>query len=170
MPRGVPSSKALSDNTEVEGLEPPATEDVTPSEEQPTDEKKLSKSEETEFGELINVGRLIEERTVLGRRILFQTLTVDEELQVALLTKPYIQTDGYGRAFRTAVVAASVRAIDGESVYNPLNKVESKTWVSKRFEIFKDYYPLAVDQIFGEFRKIEDKLLKLVDKLGKSEG
>jgi hypothetical protein len=135
-----------------------------------TDEPVLTPEEEEEVLDLIHAGRKEKHVTLFNRRIHLRTLTIEEELQVSQITKEFIGSDGYPRAYRTAVVAAAIRSIDGELLYNPLSTEEFKDLIRHKFKVLLDYYPLAVDQVYALYRDMELELLALVEKLGKSQG
>lgn len=130
----------------------------------------LSAVEEDEVVDLINAGRKEKHIEVFNRKIHLRTLTIAEELKVSEITKLYIGSDGYPRAYRTAVVAAAIRTIDGQLLFNPISDSELEDIIRKKFEKLLDYYPLAVDQIYNHYREMELELLALVEKLGKSSG
>lgn len=134
------------------------------------EEPELTDEEEDEVVDLINAGRKEKFVTVFNRRIQLRTLTIREELKVSDITKLYIGTDGYARAYRVAVVAAAIRSIDGKLLFNPISDKEFDDIITKKYEILLDYFPLAVDQIYNEYRDMELELLALVQKLGKSQG
>jgi len=131
------------------------------------EEPVLTQAEEDETVDLINAGRKEVTFELFKRKIHLRTLTIDEELKVSEITKPFLQTDGYLRAYRTAVVAAAIRMIDGELFFNPISDVEFEQMIAKKFEKLLGYYPLAVDQIYARYRDMELELLALVEKLGK---
>lgn len=135
-----------------------------------TEEPNLTEEEEDEVVDLANAGRKDKFFEVFNRKIHLRTLTIGEELQVSDITKPYIGTDGYARCYRTAVVAAAIRTVDGKLLFNPIADSEFDQIIRKKFEILLDYWPLAVDQIYARYRDMELELLALVEKLGKSSG
>jgi hypothetical protein len=134
------------------------------------EEPVLTADEEDEVVDLMHAGRKERFVEVFNRNIHLRTLTIAEELKVSEITKPYLNSDGWGRAYRTAVVAAAIRTIDGKLLFNPMSDNEFDQIIVKKFEILLDYYPLAVDQIYNKYRELELELLALVDKLGKSSG
>lgn len=134
------------------------------------DPPPLTTEEEDEVLDLINAGRKERHIELFGRRIHLRTLTIEEELKVSEITKPYIGSDGYPRAYRTAVVAAAIRTIDGELLFNPISTEEFDRIIFEKFKKLLDYYPLAVDQIYSQYQQMEAELFKLVEKLGKSLG
>lgn len=133
-------------------------------------EPTLTDAEEMEFIELINIGRKERVVDVFGRKIHLRTLTIEEELQISEITKQYIGSDGYPRAYRTAVVAGAIRTVDGQLLFSPISDEEDDNIIRNKFEKLLRYYPLAVDQIYSKYREMELELLELVEKLGKSSG
>lgn len=135
-----------------------------------TEEPVLTDEEEDELVDLINAGRKESFPVVFNRKIHLRTLTIEEELKVSEITSKYVGTDGWGRAYRTAIVAAAIRTIDGELLFNPISDTEFDQLIVLKFKKLLDYYPLAVDQIYARYREMELELLALVDKMGKSQG
>lgn len=130
----------------------------------------LTPEEEEEVVDLLHAGRKEKYVEVFGRRLHLRTLTIGEELKVSELTKPYLNSDGWGRAYRTAVVAAAIRTIDGKLLFNPLSLSEFDENIAKKFEKLQDWYPLGIDQVYAKYREMELELLEFVEKLGKSSG
>lgn len=157
-----PDPDALLEQRRAEIKEAAAKEEET--------EPVLTDEEEDEAVDLVNAGRKERWPVVFGRRIHLRTLTIGEELKVSEITKPYIGTDGWGRAYRTAVVAAAIRTMDGKLLFNPMSDKEFDEIIKHKYEILMEYYPLGVDQIYSEYREMELELLALVEKLGKSQG
>lgn len=133
-------------------------------------EPVLTPEEEDEAVDLVNAGFKECWPVIFTRRVHLRTLTIEEELKVSEITKQYLGSDGYLRAYRTAVVAAAIRTIDGKLLYNPISEPEFDEIIKHKFEVLVKYYPLAVDQIFARYQEMESELAKLVQKLGKSQG
>lgn len=130
----------------------------------------LSEEEETEIIDLVHAGRKERVVQVFNRKIHLRTLTIEEELKVSDITRQFLGSDGYPRAYRTAIVAAAIRSIDNELLFNPISAEEMENIIVKKYEKLLGYYPLAVDQIYARYREMELELLELVEKLGKSSG
>lgn len=146
-------------------------EDLPEEEEKPAEEQaveELTEEEQRMFTDALYIGRKEKDTKVCGHRVRLATLTVDEELQIALLIKPWLNTDGYQRAYKAAVVAASVREIDGEPVYQPMGYEDAEGLVQRKFERVNKFYPFFVDQIYATFGELEQELIPLLEKLGKS--
>lgn len=135
-----------------------------------TEEPVLTEVEEDEVVDLIYAGRKEKFFEIFGRKIHLRTLTIEEELRLSDITKQYMGTDAYPRAYRTAVVAAAIRTIDGKLLFNPISESEFDQIIVKKFEKLLDWYPLGVDQIFARYQEMEKELFELVQKLGKSSG
>ncbi len=90
-------------------------------------EDGLSEKDEVEFIEALCLGRRTDTFDVLGHQVEMSTLTIDEELQLALVVKPWEQTQGGTRAYKTAVVAAAVQSIDGKPIYTAINPSDIST-------------------------------------------
>jgi hypothetical protein len=134
------------------------------------EEPVLTDEEEDEVVDLVNAGCKESWPVVFNRKVHLRTLTIEEELKISEITKPYIGSDGYPRAYRTAVVAAAIRTIDGKLLFNPLSDAEFDQIIVKKYEMLLKYYPLAIDQIYARYRDMELELLALVEKLGKFSG
>ena len=131
----------------------------------------LTPEERTQFVNALHLGKATREVTILGKVVAIQTLTVDLELQVAILIKPWEGTQGYTRAFMSAVAAASILRIDGTPFFTAINEDDKKHVVERKFTKICQYFPIFVDQVYGEFRKLEMALgAELLEKLGKSQG
>lgn len=101
---------------------------------------------------------------VLGHSILLRTISVREELEVISLIKEWEDTRGFSKAFKTAVLAASIVTIDGEPLYTPFS-TEEKATLPKKFEKVGKFYPLFVNKIYEGFRELEEDTDKLLQKL-----
>jgi hypothetical protein len=127
--------------------------------------------ERTTFTQAVQLGRMTRDVTVLGLVVSLSTLTVNQELQIATLIKPYEGSQGYTRAYMTACVAASIDRLDGRPFFTPLNEADKRALVSRKFEKLREYYPIFVDQVYGEFDKLEQESGRdILKKLGKSSG
>jgi hypothetical protein len=128
----------------------------------------LDEEERANFETLVTFGKKSKQAQVWGHTILISTLTVEEELGIGLLVKPYMNSDAYTRAYKTAVVAASIHEIDGQPVYMPLSaKEDNNAILRKKWEKIKSYYPAVVDQMYRATTELEQELFSLLDKLAK---
>lgn len=130
---------------------------------------ELNAQDEFLFEELLLIGRREKQISVAGHRILLSTMNTDVELQIGLLTKEFMGSDAYARAYKASVVAASIKEIDGRPLYQPLSPGEEDTTtvVRKKFEKVREYYPIIVDMIYNRVMELEQELFPLVEKLKK---
>lgn len=135
------------------------------------DPLEFTPEEEESFSNLLFIGRKSKTIGIAGHRILIETLTTDVELQLGLITKDFQGSDGYSRAYKAAIVAASVKEIDGRPLYQPLSPDESEDVgyvVRKKFEKIKEYYPVLLEMIYTQIVEMEKELFPLVEKLKKT--
>jgi len=158
----LPDPDALLEQRKIEIKEAAAKADEIP--------PVLTIEEEDEVVDLLQAGRKERVIEIFGRTLHLRTLTIAEELKVSEITKPYIGSDGWGRAYRTAVVAAAIRTMDGKLLFNPISETEVDQIIVKKFEKLLDWFPLGVDQVYAQYREMELELLAFVEKLGKSSG
>lgn len=131
-------------------------------------EETLAPQESAEFKNLLTLGRLTVTDDLAGHPVTIRTLTMDEDLAVGMVIKPYIGTDSYTRAYKTAMVAASVRDIDGLPVYTSIQDEQTLEVITKKFNIIKSkYYPLVIDELYKKFITLEEQLIPVVSRLGK---
>lgn len=155
------------DNTIVTDVDPQAFTDTSESHGlgEPV---YLDDQERADFETLVTFGRKSLTADVWGHTVLVSTLTVEEELAIGLLVKPYRDSDAYHRAYKTAVVAASVVEIDGQPLYMPLSSHEDNHQIMrKKWEKVRSYYPPVVDQMYRAVTDLEAELFGLLEKLAK---
>jgi len=129
---------------------------------------ELTPEESEDFRNLLVVGRLAETISVLGHTVTLRTLSVEEDLAVGLIIKPYLGSNSYERAYRTAICAASIREIDGEPFGEPLSSdVNAYETLEFKFKKITKYYPILLDEVYKRFTELEKQLLPTVSRLGK---
>jgi hypothetical protein len=129
---------------------------------------ELTEEEQQNFENILTFGKKTALDEVFGHSVYLSTLTVEEELQVGLLVKPYLNTDAYYRAYKTAVVAASVKEIDGQPLYQPMSAHEdSNSIMRKKWDKVKTYYPVIVDSMYNCVTKLEEELGGLIEKISR---
>jgi hypothetical protein len=128
----------------------------------------LTEEEQQNFESIITFGKKTALDEVFGHSVYLSTLTVEEELQVGLLVKPYLNTDAYYRAYKTAVVAASVKEIDGQPLYTAMSPHEDTNQIMrKKWEKIKTYYPVVVDSMYNCVTRLEEELGGLIEKISR---
>ena len=102
-----------------------------------------------EFEGLLFVGYLQREVTRIPfHKFVVRTLTVNEKLEVSLITKPYMDTIGYGRAYKAAIVAAGLMTVDGRDLI-PNNK--NINIIRQKYEyVVNNWFDTTIDILFNE--------------------
>ncbi len=131
----------------------------------------LSQDEEAELLNLVELGRQTRTVDVLGHRVVLSSLTVDDELQVGQVVKPYIGTIAQARAHRTGLLAAAVREIDGVPLWSPLRVSDRQNDVAKKFERLSEYHAAVIDTMYERYIEFEQEVGKVfTERLGESAG
>ena len=105
-----------------------------------------------------------------GHRISLRTLTTDEELLVAQLTREYEGGIGGTKAYATAIAGLCTEAIDHQPMPVPLGEhpgVPYK-WALERFNYAKRWYPPTIDAIFDAYLRLEFRQREVIAMMGKS--
>jgi hypothetical protein len=118
-----------------------------------------------EFEGLLYLGYLRKEvLDIPFHKFVVRTLTINEKLEISLLTKEYVDTIGYGRAYRAAVVAAGLETVDGRTLL-PSNK--GTNVLRQKFEyVINSWYDPVVDILFREIDDLEGQVLIVLQELG----
>lgn len=122
-----------------------------------------------DFLGLSYIGALEKEvRPIPYHRFVIRTLLPTEKLEIALICKELEGTMGYGRAYRSAVVAAGIVSADGEPlpVFNKqINPVR------ERYQfIIETWYDPLIDALYNEIDALELRSATVVEELLKKKG
>jgi hypothetical protein len=132
-------------------------------------EETFTPEESEDFRVLLNIGIVSKSLNLLGHPYVLRTLTSNEEICVGMLIKSFIGTNSYDRAYKTAIVAASMRELDGKPLYSSiLAQEEPLEILKKKFDAVLAYSPLLVDAWYNEFILLEKPLALLASRLGKT--
>jgi hypothetical protein len=118
-----------------------------------------------EFEGLLFLGKLEKEvDRIPYHKFVVRTLTINEKLEVSLLAKPFIETIGYGRAYKASVVAAGLVSVDGRDMV-PLSK--SLNVIRQKYEyIINNWYDTVIDILYQEIDMLETKVIIILEQLG----
>lgn len=118
-----------------------------------------------DFDGLMFLGKLEREITSIPfHTFVVRTLTVNEKLEISLLTKPYLESVGYGRAYKAAVVAAGLVSVDGRELI-PSNK--NINVVRQKYEyVVNNWYDTVVDILYDEIEALENRVIIVLQELG----
>lgn len=118
-----------------------------------------------QFEGLLYLGYLSKEVTSIPfHHFVVRTLTVAEKLEVSLLTKEYVDTIGYGRAYRAAIVAAGLQFVDGREL---LPATTNTGILRQKFDyVVNGWYDSVVDLLYKEIDDLEGQVLRVLQELG----
>ena len=135
------------------------------------DVTELTDQERADFATLLTVGRRTKKITVMDHAVVIQTLKTGDEMRIGLFTKPYLETQGFSRAYQVAVCAAGIKEVDGKPLWRSLAETPDEDEAfRKSVEVVDDYYPIVVSQIYQGIMDLEREFADLAVKLGKLPG
>ena len=117
-----------------------------------------------EFEGLLFVGYLQREITRIPfHKFVVRTLTINEKLEISLITKPYLDSIGYGRAYKAAVVAAGLMSVDGKELI-PSNR--NINIVRQKYDYVTDnWYDTVIDILYEEIDALENRVMMVLQEL-----
>jgi len=117
------------------------------------------------FEGLLYLGYLHKEiKKIPFHTFVVRTLTVNEKLEITLVTKDYQDTVGYGRAYRAAVVAAGLESVDGREL---IPAVKGTNTFRQKFEyVINSWYDGVIDVLFAEIDALEGQVFKVLQEIG----
>lgn len=118
-----------------------------------------------EFEGLLYVGYLQREVTSIPfHKFVVRTLTVNEKLEISLITKPYLDTIGYGRAWKAAVVAAGLVSVDNRDLIPSSKNINV---VRQKYEyVINNWYDTVIDFLYEEIESLENRVILVLQELG----
>jgi len=113
-----------------------------------------------DFEGLMFLGALQAQFSYIGHKFNIRTLSVDELLAAAIITKRYEDTIGANRAYATAMVALCTVSVDGIGLPAPIGEGdESYAWAFERFDYVKaKWFPYTVDYVYERYLLLEDRV------------
>lgn len=160
-PAGRPGRKAAAPEPEKTLL----AEDGT---ELPQFDRKYSEP----FLGLAYIGALTDRFTWLGHGFVIRTLGPDEQLAVAVVTKPWVGTAGEQMAYMIAVVALATVSVDDEELPTPIGEDQRLAeWAERRFAFVKaNWFEPTIAYVFQQYLLLEDQVRQVVEAMGKAYG
>jgi hypothetical protein len=148
---------------QAEGSAPVVPEEVLPT---------FDPQYQDDFVGLTFVGAVAEEFEWLGHKFVIRTLTTDEYLAVATLTKDYINTTELPRAYATAIASLCIETVDGEALPVPIAE-EKRTyaWAFQRFNYVKgQWYPYTISKVYDKYIDLERRVEQVLESMGNASG
>lgn len=153
----------MSDSTD-ELIEIPNTQEYVEEHE----EVELSLEEEDVFVEIVKIGFKQTEIEFYGHTAIISTLNDEEEIGLGFTLEEFQKLPTMSRAYKTCIVAASLREIDGNPLYIPLNKKERVAdTIKAKFNIIKLYSPILIDYLYDQVKILQSDVANIWTKLGK---
>jgi hypothetical protein len=115
---------------------------------------------------LLQLGELRSEFDYFGNLIEMRTLQIGEELEIGVLTKSYSETVEGGRAYTTAVVAASVDTIDGKPIVRSLG-ADQRGVLKKKFDYFRRFYWPTIKDLNEHYKDLLRRQAEALEELEK---
>lgn len=165
----------FGDGSDIDA-EPVQTEDrtivgqlVEAEEPEPVEERlTLTLEERTNFSQLLSVGRRVKTIDVSGHRVTIQTLKSADEMRIGLHTKPYLDSQGFSRAYQVGVCAAGIVEIANQPLWESLMPITDADDRFKRsVEALGEFYPIVITRIYQAIMDLEREFAQLAIKLGK---
>jgi hypothetical protein len=128
------------------------------------------------FTGLAYVGALTDTVRFAGHEIAIRTLTSDEVLAAALVTRDWAGTIGQPRAHSTAMAGLCVVSVDGQPMPVPLGEGDDDgpvppayDWCLQRFNYVKaKWYQWTIDAIYMGYLDLEDQVREVLDAMEKA--
>lgn len=160
-----------------EHFDPLDSENVEPQgdlvQEKSDSDYKFPEEHREDFRGLNFIGALHDEFDFLGHSIAIKTLNTDETLAVTQVIKKYEGSQGFMRAYVTAMVAASIESVDGQELVIPIGSDENTTYamIWQRFNYIKArWYPPTIDAVYSKYLVLEDRVNTILAQMGKASG
>ena len=152
----------------ADGVENTAPVAIEEEEELPQFDQAYAK----DFDGLNYLGALTHEFEWLGHKFVIRTLTVDEYLAVAAITKDYLEGVSGAQAYATAIVSLCIETLDGQYLPIPVQEeTKGYAWAYQRFNFVKSrWYPYTINRVFDEFNKLETRAEKVFESMGNASG
>ena len=97
-------------------------------------------------------------------KFVIKTLNINDKLEVSLITKPYMDSSGFGRAYKAAIVAASLVSVDGKQLV-PSNR--NINVVRQKYDyVIDNWYDSTIDLLYEEVDSLENRVIFVLQELG----
>ena len=118
-----------------------------------------------DFEGLLYLGKLEKEITSIPlHKFVVRTLTVNEQLEVLLITQPYADGIGYAKAYRAAVVAAGLVSLDSKEII-PTDK-NSNVLRQKWDYVTNGWYEPVIDVLYEEIDQLHARMIEVCQEIG----
>lgn len=124
------------------------------------------------FEGLLYLGALTKTFDWLGHKFTVRTLGPDEQLAIAVVTRPYVGTSGEQLAYTTAVAAMATVSVDGQELPEPIGEdSQIAEWAQARFTfVSKQWHGYTIAKVFEQYLELEGTVSRVVEAMGKAFG
>jgi len=112
---------------------------------------------------LLYLGYLEKEVEIPFHKFIVRTLTSGEKIKISLITSELTDTLGYGRAYRSAVVAAGLVSVDGRKLI--VSEKEVDTLTQRYNYVTASWRDPIIDILFEAINDLEGQVLTVLDEL-----
>ncbi len=118
-----------------------------------------------DFEGLLYLGKLEKEVTSIPlHKFVVRTLTVNEQLEVLLITQPYADGIGYARAYKAAVVAAGLVSVDGKEL---IQTDKSSNVLRQKWDyVTNGWYEPVIDVLYEEIDQLHVRMIEVCQEIG----
>ena len=163
---GVESS--LEDLPDRIRVEDEVDDEDEPEESEGPDYTELTAEERESFRDLLTVGRRTKTVELFDHKIVLASLNVNDEIMIGQVTKDYVGSQTFPRAWQSATVAASIRSVDDEAWGQSMfADEEPEVRFANKWNKVRRMYPLVIQALYNEVTSMEAEFAELARKLGK---
>ena len=118
-----------------------------------------------DFEGLLYLGKLEKEVVSIPmHKFVVRTLTVNEQLEVLLITQPYADGIGYARAYKAAVVAAGLVSVDSKEL---VATDKSSNVLRQKWEyVTNGWYEPVIDVLYEEIDQLHSRMIQVCQEIG----
>lgn len=118
-----------------------------------------------EFEGLLFLGYLQKEVTQIPfHKFVVRTLTTNDKIEVSLISKPYIETVGFSRAWKAATVAAGLVSVDGKPL---IASSKNDNVLRQKYDyVVKNWYDVTIETLYNEIDSLENQSIIVLQELG----
>lgn len=144
-----------------------ANEPTSSKEEEPLPEFDSKVRED--FEGLMYLGRLSHTFSWAGHSFTIRTLSIEETLDVGMLSQPYRGTLAELKAYQAALVACCVQSVDGRPMPVPITDDVRDTAAANRFAyVIRHWFPPVLDAVYEQYLNLETRVSKVIEAMGKA--
>jgi hypothetical protein len=119
---------------------------------------------------LARVGYLQDAFPIFGHSVTLRTLTIGEELDAALAISRYENTLDANRAWKAALVAASIISEDGRVLTRALGPEDNLTRIQRQVAwVLEHWHWITIDEIYnGAYLPLQERVIEAAKQLKKA--